>query len=141
LHKSRFHFVIGLTASLITAAAALAAPVPWNQAIAHYNAGKYSQALAEFKQYAIAYPTNAQSHYYLGLCYQSMGNRTEARTEFALTTKYGTDPIKTYAQTALNSLEVGSSSRSVATGSSAPAWPAASSSQGVAGILEFYTDT
>jgi thiol-disulfide isomerase/thioredoxin len=83
--------------------AASALPL-FDSAVAHYKAGQYRQAATEFKQVAASYPNNALSHYYLALCYQSLGNRAEARQEFSLTSQYGDASLKAYAQRALSTL-------------------------------------
>ncbi len=122
----------------------------FQQAVADYNAGKYSRAVGEFKQFAAAYPTNAQSHYYMGLCYQSMGSRTEAKQQFELTRQYGDWSLKKYADTALTAMgssgvqQVKSIEHSAPLIAQAPA--AAQNSFGgrrsskVASVLEFYTN-
>jgi thiol-disulfide isomerase/thioredoxin len=142
-----------LTLLLISVSAVSAAP-SFQQAISDYNAGKYSQALGEFKQFATSYPTNAMSHYYMALCYQSMGNRGEAKQEFSLTDRYGDATLKGYAQKALGTLggassggSGGSSGGAAGGGSSGgrsmgdaalAARPGAASP--VTEVLEFYTD-
>src|SRR5271170_6105429 len=105
MHKDRFALVRGILVSLlIGSASAVTAAPSFQQAVSDYNAGKYSQALGEFKQFAAAYPSNAMSHYYMALCYQSIGQRGEARQEFTLTNQYGDASLKGYAEKALHSL-------------------------------------
>jgi thiol-disulfide isomerase/thioredoxin len=147
MRKLRSALVLATLASLLIGSATAANSAPsFQQAVADYNAGKYSQALGEFKQFVAAYPTNAQSHYYIALCYQSMGNRAEARQEFTLTDRYGDGSLKGYAQSALKVLGAPgtSSARSVA---SAPVQPvrvgansAPTQTASTSQVLEFYTD-
>jgi thiol-disulfide isomerase/thioredoxin len=159
MYRLRFVRVIGTLVSLLIccASAALAAP-SFAQAVADYNAGKYTQALGEFKQFVKAYPTNAQSHYYMALCYQSLGNRTEAKQEFMLTSQYGDATLKGYADKALQHMGSASSgsvqSVQSASSASAPAPaagktkttmapaanPGGSTQTPCSQILEFYTD-
>jgi len=119
----------------------------FQQAIAHYNAGKYSQALGEFKQFAAAYPTNAQSHYYMAMCYQSLGNIAGAKQEYALTTQYGDASLNAYAQKALRSLGGTPGNGGSVSAAAVPAAvrvtasaPSAAPSSTVTQVLEFYTD-
>jgi thiol-disulfide isomerase/thioredoxin len=138
MHKHRFALVFSL---LIGSASAVTAAPSFQQAVSHYKAGKYSEALGEFKQFAAAYPSNAMSHYYMALCYQSMGQRGEARQEFTLTSQYGDASLKGYAEKALQFLGGASGSNggsvvAVRSGKSASAAQASSVSE----VLEFYTD-
>jgi thiol-disulfide isomerase/thioredoxin len=160
MDKSKSTARVGIfLAFLIGSVSTVQAAPSFNQAVADYNAGKYSQALGAFKQFVAAYPTNAQSHYYMALCYQSMGKRSEAKQEFLLTSQYGDASLKGYADKALAFLGGGSSGgvesvKSIATSAPAPA-PAAGKTQAAAApaanpggstespcgqILEFYTD-
>jgi thiol-disulfide isomerase/thioredoxin len=160
MHKVKFAPVVGTLVSLLIGSVTAASAAPsFNQAVADYNAGKYSQALGEFKQFVAAYPTNAQSHYYMALCYQSMGKRIEAKQEFMLTSQYGDASLKGYADKALAFLGTASSGgvqsvRSIGAASTTSA-SAAGKTQAAAApavdpggpadspcgqILEFYTD-
>jgi len=142
MHNQSIAFIVGmLVALLIGSMSAVAAAPSFQQAVSHYNAGKYGEALGEFKQFVAAYPTNAMSHYYMALCYQSMGERSEARQEFTLTSQYGDASLKSYADKALIFLNGasggrGGSAMAVSSGSSSPAAQASSVSE----VLEFYTD-
>lgn len=92
----------------------------FDSAVSHYKAGQYRQAVTEFKQMTASYPRNALSHYYLALCYQSLGNRAEARQEFSLTSQYGDASLKSYAQTALTNLSATGQSSGASSGRTAP---------------------
>jgi tetratricopeptide (TPR) repeat protein len=144
-HKYKTALGILATLPLFASATAWAAPsVPFKQAVADYTAGKYNQAITEFKQYTVLYPTNAQSHYYLALCYQAMGDRLEAKEEYTQVTRYTNGALATYAQQALQALgspTSGSRSSRATETAAAPATPAQSTSAGaVAQVFDFYTD-
>lgn len=138
-------FTVLIVSLIISSSSRGIAGTSFQQAVAHYNQGHYSQALAEFRQFEASYPTNAMSHYYIALCCQSMGNRAEARQEYILTSQYGDASLKSYAQKALsvlggNSAAAGSlvtaADVPVKTGSAQSGSPNASVSE----VLEFYTD-
>jgi len=157
MKKSSSAIVLSLLLSSVLSNPGLAAPASFQSAVAHYNAGKYTVALNEFKQFEASYPTNAMSHYYLALCYQSLGDRSNARQEFNLTSQYGDATLKGYAQKALAFLGgSGSSGNGSTTGSGAMgshvaganftpeqlmavAHGGAKASQ-VSEVMEFYTD-
>ncbi len=94
------------------------------------------------------------SHYYMALCYQSMGNRVSARQEFTLTSQYGSGAIKGYADKALQFLSGGGSSGGSSTSAAAAVASKPSGAGGGTGataalaaastpaaeVLEFYTD-
>jgi thiol-disulfide isomerase/thioredoxin len=69
-----------------------------------YNAGKYSEALASFNQYAAVYPTNALTHYYLAMCQQQLGHATQARQEYTLAAQYGDATLQAQSQRAMAAL-------------------------------------
>ncbi len=134
-----------------------AAAPSFQSAVADYNAGKYAIALNEFKQFEASYPKNGMSHYYLALCYQSLGDRTNARREFNLTDQYGDAKLKGYSQKALAFLGGSSGSESAGSGSTtsgAGGSPTFTPAQLVAAgrangsvttapvseVMEFYTD-
>ena len=156
MHNVKTAATVGLLLTIaLCSANAVNAGTSFPQAVALYNSGKYSAALAEFKQFATAYPTNAMSHYYMALCYQSMGNRISARQEFTLTSQYGNGSLKGYADKALKFLG-GSGSSSDTQAATKPAGGVVSSNGGgtseataalasiqtapVSEVLEFYTD-
>jgi tetratricopeptide (TPR) repeat protein len=151
-HKYQYKIAFGILATLpfFASATVLAAPsASFRQAVADYTAGKYNQAIGEFKQFTVQYPTNAQSHYYLALCYQAMGDRFEAKEEYTQVTRYTNGALATYAQRALQALGSptgGSmSSRTITTAAATPpattAAPAQTTSAGaVAQVFDFYTD-
>jgi thiol-disulfide isomerase/thioredoxin len=164
MNKPSSALVISLLLLSITPVPGFTAAPSFQSAIADYNAGKYTVALNEFKQFEARYPTNAMSHYYLALCYQSVGDRTNARNEFNMTNQYGDATLKGYAQKALAFLGgSGSSGGSGGSSGSAGSGGSGSSSGGapaiaismhdltsgaissgktskVSEVLEFYTD-
>lgn len=126
-----------------------AAPVSFQQAVADYTAGKYSQANAEFETYKQAYPTNAMVHYYLALCKQALGHIEGAKAEYLWVTQNGDARLRGMAQSGFDQLSKakysGSSSSSVATATPSHTATSASSTPIVATakvkkIIEFYAD-
>lgn len=122
-----------------------AAPVSFQQAVADYNAGKYSQANAEFESYKQAYPSNAMVHYYLALCKQALGHLDGAKAEYQWVTQNGDARLKGMAQSGFDQLsKVRSSGSQSASAVSAPSQgtaPAAVvASAKVKKIFEFYAD-
>ncbi|HEY9717257.1 MAG TPA: tetratricopeptide repeat protein [Trichormus sp.] len=147
-HKYQYKTAFGILAALpfFASATVWAAPsASFKQAVADYTAGKYNQAIGEFKQFTVQYPTNAQSHYYLALCYQAMGDRFEAKEEYTQVTRYTNGALATYAQRALQALGAPTSgNRTITAAATPPATTAASaqttSAGAVAQVFDFYTD-
>lgn len=73
--------VITLSIAFTAIQGAYAAP-NFNQAVADYNAGRYSQAAAQFEAVKAAYPTNGLNRYYLAMCHQALGHLDQARQEY-----------------------------------------------------------
>lgn len=126
-----------------------AAPVSFQQAVADYTAGKYSQANAEFETYKQAYPTNAMVHYYLALCKQALGHIEGAKAEYLWVTQNGDARLRGMAQSGFDQLSKakysGTSSSSVATATPSHTATSASSTPivttaKVKKIIEFYAD-
>jgi thiol-disulfide isomerase/thioredoxin len=157
MNKPSSAIVLTLLLSSALSLSGLAAVPSFQSAVADYNAGKYTVALNEFKQFEASYPKNGMSHYYLALCYQSLGDRTNARQEYNLTNQYGDATLKGYAQKALAFLggsggsgSAGSASTTSGAGGSPTFTPAQLVAAGrangsiktaqVSEVMEFYTD-
>jgi len=65
-----------------TVTAAIASTNDLSKGIELYNAGKYSQSLPLLEAAVRANPYDDSSHYYLGLCYQSLKQITLAKSHF-----------------------------------------------------------
>lgn len=123
-----------------------AAPVSFQQAVADYTAGKYSQANAEFESYKQAYPTNAMVHYYLALCKQALGHLDGAKAEYLWVTQNGDARLKGMAQAGYDQLSKTRASGSGGGGAIAAASSSSASSAPVVAtakvkkIIEFYAD-
>jgi thiol-disulfide isomerase/thioredoxin len=127
--KFRFHrFVLISCIAATTAGSATASSPQFASGVSHYKAGQYKEAVADLKQVTAAYPTNGLSHYYLGLSYQALGNRAEARQEFTLTSQYGDASLKAYAARAMGTISA--SAHSNAGGGYASASSSASATSG-----------
>lgn len=127
-----------------------AAPVSFQQAVADYTAGRYSQANAEFETYKQAYPTNAMVHYYLALCKQALGHIEGAKAEYLWVTQNGDARLRGMAQSGFDQLskaKYSGTSTSVATatpghttGTSATSSTPVVATAKVKKIIEFYAD-
>ncbi len=133
------------TLAVVAVQTTAAAPVSFQQAVADYAAGKYSQAETELEEYKRAYPTNAMVHYYLALCKQAVGHLESAKAEYLWVTQNGDPRLKAMAQAGFDQL---SKVRSSTPSSVAAAPAAASAASGapqiatakVKKIIEFYAD-
>ncbi|HEY9788296.1 MAG TPA: hypothetical protein V6D17_23105 [Candidatus Obscuribacterales bacterium] len=136
------HLVKAFTVLICFMPAASAGPVAFQQAVADYNAGKYSQALAEFESYKAAYPTNALTRYYIALCRQALGHINQAKQEYEWVSANGDPSLKALAAQGLQRL---GGVKMSGTGSSTPTSTAAPSAGAtvtakVKKIIEFYAD-
>ncbi len=124
-----------------------AGPVSFQQAVADYTAGKYSQADSELEGYKRAYPTNAMVHYYLALCKQALGHLESAKAEYLWVTQYGDARLKGMAQAGFDQLSKARTSTSSSVAAAPTTAPAAAPSAApqiasakVKKIIEFYAD-
>jgi tetratricopeptide (TPR) repeat protein len=69
-----------LAGTLNTGPCWAAAPPELNAAIADYNGKKYQSAIARLQK--VSCRNSPYTHYYLGLCYQAIGNWNCAKQEF-----------------------------------------------------------
>lgn len=75
-----------------------AASADLSRGIEFYNAGKYSQSLPLLEAAVRANPYDDSSHYYLGLCYQSLKQITLAKAHFQWVAANGRNPtLRAYA--------------------------------------------
>ncbi|HEY9730871.1 MAG TPA: thioredoxin family protein [Drouetiella sp.] len=106
--------VAGLTINVIALAAS-----PAQDAINDYNSGKYLSCLQKLQALNLKY--NATAHYYIALCAQNLNRMTEAKAEYNWVISYGTEPLRSYAQKGLASIDKLGASHGVAASVSAPA--------------------
>ncbi len=70
-------------------------------AIADYNQGKYKNAVVRLEDVDRRGLCNERTHYYIGLCYQSMNQTVLAQMHYQWVLQYGKDAtLKSYAQSA-----------------------------------------
>lgn len=106
--------------------AAYAADAGFNQAVAMYNAGKYSVALAQFQTVSQKYPSDPLTRYYMALCYQHLNQVGQAQSLYTWVEKYARSPgLKEKARAGLDSMNQYSSARSHPGSAPPPAPPAA----------------
>jgi thiol-disulfide isomerase/thioredoxin len=92
--------------TLIVASPTQAVPTQFNQAVANYKARKYLKALQGFQQVAKKYPTDAQTQYYIALCYQGMNQVAQAKQHYAWVAQSSRDArLRGQAQLALSQLD------------------------------------
>lgn len=128
------------------------APSGFAEGVKAYNARQYSVALTCFTRAAQSAPTDANTRYYMGLCYQGMNQMKMARTQYEWVAKAGAGNIRAQASAALANLDkyASSSVRSASSSSTStsgsyksgplPPPAAAPKLSGRLKILEFYTD-
>jgi thioredoxin-like negative regulator of GroEL len=81
---------------------ASAAPPGYAQAQSEFQAKHYAQALNGFQTVSRANPTDANSHYYMALCYQYMNQVAQATKEYQWVATYSRDArLKAQAQAGL----------------------------------------
>ena len=98
--------------AFLSVQSAFAAP-HFNQAVADYNAGRYSQAAAQFESVKAAYPTNGLNRYYLALCHQALGHLDQARQEYQYVATTNDARLKALAMQGMQKL--GGASRTTST--------------------------
>lgn len=115
LEMSRFTGLVFLTqavAVLSTLMPAFATPAGFDTAVAAYNSRQYSQALSQFQTVNRSNPSDASTHYYMGLCYQYLSQMSSAQQEYAWVYTYSTDQTLRYnAYQALQQIQQWSSHR------------------------------
>ena len=136
--------LIVLTVLLQTAAEA-ASPA-FDRAVSLYKSKQYAQALTSFQSAAKSNPSDAMTHYYMALCYQSMNQMTQARQEYELVASGNNPQLRTYAASGLAQLGKykptfgGSSPRLPRPGALASASVGGARPSGRLKVLEFYAD-
>lgn len=75
-------FVLLALAASLQAPCWASAPAEINGAIQDYNAKKYQSAIGKLQKVSAGARNNPYTHYYLGLCYQGIGNWASAKQEF-----------------------------------------------------------
>jgi thiol-disulfide isomerase/thioredoxin len=85
-----------------TVAVAIASTSDLSKGVELYNAGKYSQSLPLLEAAVRANPYDDSSHYYLGLCYQSLKQITLAKSHFQwVATNARNATVRSYAAKAM----------------------------------------
>lgn len=133
----------------ISLSMAVASP-GFDEAVKLFNARQYSPALAKFTELARANPNDGLCHYYMGLCYQSTNQMTQAKSQYEWVAAATKDAgLKAKCQQALSQLQryqsqrITGSSVIASSSSSGPGAQAGRSTTKVSGrlkVIEFYTD-
>lgn len=119
--SSTLNTILSITLAACIISPAMAAPGAFNQAVANYKARKYLKALQGFQQVAKKYPTDAQTQYYMALCYQGMNQVALAKQHYAWVAQSSRNPaLRSQAALALSQLDRYAAVRSY-TGSAASA--------------------
>lgn len=142
---NKMHVAAALAALIVVAAPAFSAPASFPEAVADYNAGRYSMAATKFESLKQAYPTNALSHYYLGLSRQALGHLDKAREEYQWVSTNGDPRLRALAAQGLTRMSGARSSGSSSSSSSSVASSGAPSNAAQSGgkvkrILKFTAD-
>lgn len=109
---NKMHVAAALAALIVVAAPAFSAPASFPEAVADYNAGRYSMAATKFESLKQAYPTNALSHYYLGLSRQALGHLDKAKEEYQWVSTNGDPRLRALATQGLTRMGGAPTSRS-----------------------------
>ncbi|RTL36119.1 MAG: thioredoxin [Candidatus Melainabacteria bacterium] len=128
MKKTALLFATIILTSLSASVTAIAAPSA-QEAINDYNAGRYLACLQKLQ--ALNLKTNPTAHYYIALCAQNLNRMTEAKAEYNWVIANGAEPLRSYAQRGLATIDKirTSAPTPIATATPAPApKPAASSS-------------
>ena len=140
----RWFFPIAISLCLFIQPLAQAAD--FKTAKSSYDAGKYPQALAEFKELKGSYPNNELVHYYLALCYQATNQMQLAKNEYEWVSTRGRTGLKAQAAKGLQQLSglrspsSSGGSPPVAIASAAGATAPGAGGTKVKKIIEFYAD-
>lgn len=82
-----------------------AADPGFDQAVNEYKARQYSQSLSHFRALSTKYPADAQTRYYMALCYQATNQISMAKSQYEWVASNSRDPrLQGYAQSALGQL-------------------------------------
>lgn len=102
MKKTILLFATVMLTCLSAGASAMAAPSA-QEAINDYNAGRYLACLQKLQ--ALNLKTNATAHYYIALCAQNLNRMTEAKAEYNWVIANGTEPLRSYAQRGLATID------------------------------------
>ena len=87
----------------------------FDKAVAAYNSRQYSQALSLFQSIISQNPSDAMSHYYMGLCYQYLDQMSSAQREYSWVMDHSNNQsLRGNAQQALQQLSQWGSHREYA---------------------------
>lgn len=136
-----------LALGLIAVLPSYAADANYQQALADFQAKKYSSALTGFQKVASSNRADVLSHYYMALCYQNTNQMGLAAREYQWVATYSKDPaLKTKAGAGAAQLSRYQTSRAdnrILQTQTTSATPAAGSksqySRGRLKVMEFYT--
>lgn len=73
---------------VLPAAAEPSAKMHNDQGLAHFEAGRYREALIKFTQASVADSTTGEIHFNIGLAYHQQGEKAKALEHFRLAIKY-----------------------------------------------------
>lgn len=133
---SGLSFLVPLTAQ--------AAPAGFDEGVKAYNARQHSIALGRFQQAARVAPTDAMTHYYMGLCYQGLTQFTPAKQQYEYV--YATsnnNALRASCSSAMASLSRFQSQKITGSGYPSAAAPGGRGAVRVSGrlkVIEFYAD-
>lgn len=135
-------------AALLHCPAAFAGSPAFDEAVQHYKARRYAQALSGFQSILKSNPSDAMAHYYMALCFLSLNQISQARSQYEwVTNNSGNAQLIGFANTGMAQLsKYQSSFRSYtpvppAGSHTGPAQaPAPPKISGRLKILEFYAD-
>ena len=145
------HLLPAVAAALCVMACAIwssayAAPAGFNQAVQTFNNRQYSQALAQFDAISRANPSDASSHYYMGLCYHYLNQVGSAVQQYQWVASYSHDSrLRAQALNALQQLGRYQATRTSQGQAGIPSKVQSISTSRPSGtgrpkVLEFYTD-
>jgi tetratricopeptide (TPR) repeat protein len=132
--------------SLLAPAGALAGSPAFDAAVQQFKARRYSAAVAGFQAALRANPTDAASHYYMALCYQSMNQMAQARQEYQwVITRGNNAQLRSFATSGISQLGKYQTSYSgyapqTPSGRTVPAPGVVPHVSGRLKVLEFYAD-
>ncbi len=107
----KFLSIFALT-TLSLSVPALAAPAGLDQAVAEYNSRHYAEALFRLQNINRSNPSDAMTHYYMGLSYQALNQIQSAQGEYNWIYAYSKDQRLRYnAYQALQQIQRWSANR------------------------------
>ena len=130
----------------IASTEAIAAPAGFDDAVRAYSSRQYAAALSRFQQVARTAPSDALTHYYMGLCYQGLNQFSMAKQQYEWVYAVSKDSgLRTSCSQALSQLGRYQSQKITGYAGSSFGSPAGGRSSAVRAsgrlkVIEFYTD-